>query len=43
MSQHCRANPCCGERPCEGVPLPQHTSGYPLRNKDSKKLKKKDD
>ncbi|QIG68292.1 hypothetical protein EVB57_015 [Rhizobium phage RHph_Y1_20] len=33
MSQHCRANPCCGERPCEGVPLPQHASGLVSHNK----------
>jgi hypothetical protein len=35
MSQHCRANPCCGDRPCSGVPLPQHASGYPSRNKNN--------
>lgn len=34
MSQHCRANPCCGDRPCSGIPLPQHASGLPSHNKD---------
>jgi len=33
MSQHCRANPCCGDVPCSGVPIPQHESGYPSYNK----------
>lgn len=33
MSQHCKANPCCGERPCEGVPLPQDKSGLTHLNK----------
>lgn len=33
MSQHCRANPCCGDVPCSGIPLPQHTSGLPSHNK----------
>jgi hypothetical protein len=33
MSQHCRANPCCGDRPCSGIPLPQHASGLPAHNK----------
>lgn len=33
MSQHCRANPCCGDRPCSGIPLPQHASGLPSHNK----------
>lgn len=33
MSQHCRANPCCGDRPCSGIPLPQDASGLPAHNK----------
>ncbi|TCL70599.1 hypothetical protein [Rhizobium sp. BK251] len=33
MSQHCRANPCCGDVPCSGIPLPQHTSGLTFHNK----------
>lgn len=32
MSQHCRANPCCGDVPCSGIPLPQHASGLPSHN-----------
>lgn len=34
MSQHCRANPCCGDVPCAGIPLPQHASGLPSHNKN---------
>lgn len=34
MSQHCRANPCCGDRPCSGIPLPQDASGFPSYNKN---------
>jgi hypothetical protein len=33
MSQHCRANPCCGDRPCSGIPLPQDASGLTSHNK----------
>lgn len=36
MSQHCRANPCCGDRPCSGIPLPQHASGLTWHNKKPK-------
>lgn len=36
MSQHCRANPCCGDRPCSGVPLPQHSSGLVWHNERPK-------
>lgn len=32
MSQHCKANPCCGEVPCKGIPLPQHISGLSSHN-----------
>lgn len=32
MSQHCKANPCCGDRPCSGIPLPQHASGLTSHN-----------
>lgn len=32
MTEHCKANPCCGDRPCSGIPLPQHASGLPFHN-----------
>jgi hypothetical protein len=35
MSQHCRANPCCGDLPCSGIPLPQDASGLPAHNKST--------
>lgn len=27
MINRCKANPCCGEYPCTGVPRPQYRSG----------------
>lgn len=33
MKNRCKANPCCGEVPCEGVPLPQHRSGLRARKR----------
>lgn len=32
MTQHCKANPCCGDVPCSGIPLPQDASGLPSHN-----------
>lgn len=32
MSQHCRANPCCGDVPCSGAPMPQDASGIVAHN-----------
>lgn len=34
MSQYCRANPCCGDRPCSGIPHPQHASGLTWHNRN---------
>lgn len=33
MTQHCKANPCCGDVPCSGVPVPQDESGLTAHNK----------
>ena len=35
MSQHCRANPCCGDVPCSGIPLPQDSSGLAFHNRQT--------
>lgn len=32
MTQHCKANPCCGDVPCSGVPIPQDASGLTAHN-----------
>lgn len=38
MINRCKANPCCGEVPCVGVPLPQHESGLVHLNKQSNEV-----
>lgn len=39
MKNHCKANPCCGAIPCEGVPLPQHRSGLWFHNSEEYRRK----
>lgn len=35
MTQHCKANPCCGDVPCSGVPVPQDASGLVHHNPET--------